>query len=55
MITKKLSEMTLEELWPLFLKWKAYEHNGDDFINAKTDFIKKYIENVKVMYGKRYR
>ena len=35
--------------------WKEYEHDRDDYTNAKTDFIKKYTGNAKVIYGNRYR
>ena len=48
MIEKKLSEMTLEELW------KRYEHNRDAYTDAKTDFVKKYTEKAKMLYVNRY-
>ncbi len=38
---KKLSEMTLEELW------KQYEHDRDGYTVAKAEFVKKYTELAK--------
>lgn len=37
----------------LFL-WKKYEHNRDGYTEAKSEFIKKYIEKAKLLYGNRY-
>ena len=34
--------------------WKQYEHNRDAYTDAKTNFIKKYTENAKKLYGIRY-
>ena len=34
--------------------WKQYEHNRDAYTDAKTNFIKKYTENAKKLYGRRY-
>ena len=34
--------------------WKQYEHNRDAYTEAKTDFIKKYTEEAKRLYGGRY-
>ena len=35
--------------------WKKYEHNRDAYTNAKTEFVKKYTEQAKMIYGNRYR
>ena len=34
--------------------WKKYEHNRDDYTNAKTDFIMKWTKKARAIYGKRY-
>lgn len=34
--------------------WKEYEHDRDGYTNAKTEFIKKYTEKAKLIYGNRY-
>ena len=34
--------------------WKEYEHNRDAYTNAKTEFVKKYTEKAKLLYGNRY-
>ena len=34
--------------------WKEYEHNRDAYTNAKTEFVKKYTEQAKKLYGERY-
>ena len=34
--------------------WKKYEHNRDEYTNAKTEFIKKYTEEAKRKCEKRY-
>ena len=30
---------------------KEYEHNRDAYTNAKTEFVKKYTEKAKSIYG----
>lgn len=34
--------------------WKEYVHNRDAYTNAKTEFVKKYTEQAKMLYGNRY-
>ena len=34
--------------------WKEYEHNRDGYTNAKTEFVQKYTEKAKAVYGNRY-
>ena len=34
--------------------WKQYEHNRDAYTDSKTDFIKKYTEEAKKLYDRRY-
>lgn len=34
--------------------WHAYEHNRDGYTNAKADFVHKYTEQAKSLYGNRY-
>ena len=34
--------------------WKEYEHNRDAYTNAKTEFVKRYTEQAKMIYSKRY-
>ena len=34
--------------------WKEYEHNRDAYTNAKTEFVKKYTEQAKMLYSNRY-
>ena len=34
--------------------WKKYEHNRDAYTNAKTEFVNKYTERAKKLYGNRY-
>ncbi|MBR2403690.1 MAG: GrpB family protein [Lachnospiraceae bacterium] len=34
--------------------WKKYEHNRDGYTNAKTEFVKKYTEKARMLYGNRY-
>ena len=34
--------------------WKEYKHNRDAYTNAKTEFVKKYTEKAKSIYGNRY-
>ena len=35
--------------------WKEYEHNRDEYTNAKTEFIQSYTEKAKSLYRNRYR
>ena len=34
--------------------WKKYELNRDAYTNAKTEFVEKYTELAKTLYGNRY-
>lgn len=34
--------------------WKQYEYNRDGYTSAKTDFVRKYTEKAKSIYGNRY-
>ena len=34
--------------------WKEYEHDRDGYTNAKTELVKKYTEQAKMIYGNRY-
>lgn len=34
--------------------WKEYEHDRDGYTNAKTEFIQKYTEKARLLYGNRY-
>ena len=34
--------------------WNEYELNRDGYTNAKTDFIQRYTERAKLIYGHRY-
>lgn len=34
--------------------WKEYEHNRDGYTSAKTEFIKRYTEKARILYGNRY-
>ena len=34
--------------------WKRYEHNRDAYTEAKTDFIRKWTTEARIVYGKRY-
>ena len=34
--------------------WKQYEHDRDGYTNAKEEFVKKYTERARWMYGCRY-
>jgi len=34
--------------------WNEHEHNRDAYTNAKTEFVKKYTEKAKLIYGNRY-
>ena len=34
--------------------WKQFEHNRDGYTNAKTEFVKKYTEKARLIYGNRY-
>ena len=43
------------EIEKLKLKlWKEYEHNRDAYTNAKTEFVNKYTEEARKLYGNRY-
>ena len=35
--------------------WKKYKHNRDGYTNAKTEFITKYTQKAKGIYGDRYK
>ncbi len=37
-----------------FSLWKEHEHNRNAYTNAKTEFVKKYTEKAKLIYGNRY-
>ena len=34
--------------------WEKHEHNRDAYTNAKTEFVRKYTEQAKMIYGNRY-
>lgn len=34
--------------------WKEYEHNRDGYTNAKTEFVQKYTEKARLLYGNKY-
>ena len=34
--------------------WEKFEHDRDGYTEAKTDFIRKYTNLAKSLYGKRY-
>ena len=34
--------------------WKQYEHDRDGYTNAKTEFIQKYTQKARALYGDRY-
>lgn len=34
--------------------WKRYEHNRDVYTDAKTDFIRKWTTEARMIYGDRY-
>ena len=34
--------------------WKEYEHNRDGYTNAKTEFIKIYTKQARILYENRY-
>ena len=34
--------------------WKQYEHNRDAYTDAKTDFIRKWTTETRMIYDKRY-
>ena len=34
--------------------WREYEYNRDGYTNAKTEFVKKYTEKARMLYGNRY-
>ena len=35
--------------------WKEHKYNRDFYTNAKTEFVTKYTEQAKKLYGNRYR
>ena len=41
------------ETLKLFL-WKKYEHNRDEYTDAKSEFVIKNTEKAKLIYGNRY-
>ena len=46
---------TAKEYEDLKLKlWKQYEHDRNGYTNAKEEFVKKYTEQARWMYGSRY-
>ena len=46
-IAKEYEELKLE-------LWKKYEHNRDAYTEAKTDFIRKWTMEARMIYGDRY-
>lgn len=34
--------------------WKKYEHHRDAYTEAKTDFVRKYTDEARILYGNRY-
>ncbi len=46
-VAKEYEKMKLE-------LWKEYEHNRDEYTNAKNDFVHTYTEKAKRLYGNRY-
>ena len=34
--------------------WKEYEHNRDGYTEAKAEFVKRYTDQAKILYGSRY-
>lgn len=34
--------------------WKDYEHDRDGYTNAKSDFVKQYTDQAKLLYSNRY-
>lgn len=34
--------------------WKKYEYNRDAYTDAKTDFVRKWTEEARKIYGGRY-
>ena len=34
--------------------WKEYEHDRDGYTNAKSEFIKKYTNEAKTIFGNKY-
>ena len=34
--------------------WKKYEHNRDEYTDAKSEFVIKNTEKAKLIYGNRY-
>lgn len=46
-VAKAYEQMKLE-------LWKKYEHNRDAYTNAKKEFVEKWTNEAKRIYGKRY-
>lgn len=46
-IAKKYEQLKLE-------LWKQYEYDRDGYTEAKTDFVKRYTEKAKRIYGRRW-
>jgi len=46
-VTKEYEVMKLE-------LWKMFEHDRDGYTNAKTEFVNKYTQEAKRLYGERY-
>ena len=34
--------------------WKLFEHNRDEYTNAKTEFVRKWTHEAKIIYAGRY-
>ena len=34
--------------------WKKYEHDRDGYTDAKSEFVQKYTQKAKLLYGDRY-
>lgn len=44
-----------ESVFHLHLRYMGdYEPNRDGYTNAKTEFVRKYTEKAKLIYGNRY-
>lgn len=44
-----------EEYEKMKLKlWKEFEHDRDGYTDAKTEFVRKYTEEARILYGERY-
>lgn len=46
-VTKEYEKMKLE-------LWKMFEHDRDGYTNAKEEFVNKYTQEAKRLYGERY-